>query len=76
MPPPPCCPLYSDLGTNDEGIPVDNTITVVFVGDVVGESALMHVAGVLPELKRQHDADVIVVNGENVWDGKGINEQE
>ena len=55
---------------------MDNTVTVVFVGDVVGESALMHVAGALPELQRQYGADVLVVNGENVWDGKGINEQE
>jgi hypothetical protein len=55
---------------------VESTITVVFVGDVVGESALMHVANTLPLLRKQHNADVVIVNGENVWDGKGINEQE
>lgn len=55
---------------------MDSTITVVFIGDVVGESALMHVAATIPVLQREHGADVIIVNGENVWDGKGINEQE
>ena len=55
---------------------MDNTFKLLFIGDVVGESALMHVAASLPHLQREHAIDCTVVNGENVWDGKGINEQE
>ncbi len=55
---------------------MNSTLNLLFVGDVVGESALMHTAAALPQLIRDHSIDVVVVNGENVWDGKGINEQE
>jgi calcineurin-like phosphoesterase len=30
---------------------VESTLNVVFIGDVVGESALMHVAQAIPELR-------------------------
>ncbi len=55
---------------------MNSTLNILFVGDVVGESALVHVVNTLPTLVREHAADVVIVNGENVWDGKGINEQE
>lgn len=42
----------------------------------MGESALKHLCTRLPELIRQHNVECVIVNGENVWEGKGINEQE
>lgn len=55
---------------------MSSSLNILFIGDIVGESALMHCASKLPDLIRDHAADVVIVNGENVWDGKGINEQE
>ncbi len=38
---------------------------VLFVGDVVGEDAVAWLAGRLPELRAEHEADFVVVNAEN-----------
>lgn len=51
-------------------------ISLIFVGDVVGEVGLDHLIAALPAIKEKHSANAIVVNGENVWEGKGINEEE
>ena len=40
-------------------------LTVLFLGDVVGEPGRNAVIARLPELKEQHAIDFIVVNGEN-----------
>ncbi|MBL7975961.1 MAG: TIGR00282 family metallophosphoesterase [Candidatus Kapabacteria bacterium] len=48
----------------------------MFIGDVVGEPALKHLCAQLTTLATKHNAEFVIVNGENVWDGKGINEQE
>ena len=55
---------------------MNSTINILFIGDIVGESALMHACAQLPELIKHHAIDLVIVNGENVWDGKGINEHE
>src|SRR5438445_12004887 len=47
-------------------------LTVLFLGDVVGELGRNAVIARLPELKEQHDVDFIVVNGENAAGGRGI----
>jgi 2',3'-cyclic-nucleotide 2'-phosphodiesterase len=47
-------------------------LTVLFLGDVVGEPGRNAVIARLPELKEQHGADFIVVNGENAAGGRGI----
>src|SRR6058998_2990940 len=47
-------------------------LTVLFLGDVVGEPGRNAVIARLPELKEQHDVDFIVVNGENAAGGRGI----
>ena len=36
----------------------------------------MHVAEQIPKLTKKYNDDVVITNGENVWEGKGINEQE
>ena len=47
-------------------------LTILFLGDVVGEPGRSAVIARLPELKRRHAVDFIVVNGENAAGGRGI----
>lgn len=47
-------------------------LTVLFLGDIVGEPGRNAVIGRLPELKEKHGVDFIVVNGENAAGGRGI----
>ena len=47
-------------------------LTILFLGDVVGEPGRNAVIGRLPELKEKHRLDFIVVNGENAAGGRGI----
>lgn len=47
-------------------------LTVLFLGDIVGEPGRSAVIARLPELKEQHAIDFIVVNGENAAGGRGI----
>ncbi|HWY40217.1 MAG TPA: TIGR00282 family metallophosphoesterase [Chthoniobacterales bacterium] len=47
-------------------------LTVLFLGDIVGEPGRNAVITRLPELKDQHGLDFIVVNGENAAGGRGI----
>ncbi|MBV9617838.1 MAG: TIGR00282 family metallophosphoesterase, partial [Verrucomicrobia bacterium] len=47
-------------------------LTVLFLGDVVGEPGRNAVIARLPELREQHAIDFIVVNGENAAGGRGI----
>ncbi len=45
---------------------------LLFVGDVVGAPGRRTLATLLPELKRRHEPDWVVVNGENASGGIGI----
>src|SRR3954454_6988880 len=47
-------------------------LTILFLGDIVGEPGRSAVIARLPELKQQHAIDFIVVNGENAAGGRGI----
>src|SRR3989441_7259 len=47
-------------------------LTVLFLGDVVGEPGRTAVITQLPELKPRHGLDFIIVNGENAAAGRGI----
>lgn len=47
-------------------------LTVLFIGDIVGEEAVSFVVNSLPELKRTYQPDFCIVNGENAHQGKGI----
>ncbi len=44
------------------------------VADIFGKSGLEIVKEKLPALIRERQADVVIANGENAWDGKGISE--
>jgi 2',3'-cyclic-nucleotide 2'-phosphodiesterase len=47
-------------------------LTILFLGDVVGEPGRSAVISRLPQLKQQYGVDFIIVNGENAAGGRGI----
>lgn len=47
-------------------------LTILFLGDIVGEPGRSAVIAQLPALKEKHAVDFIVVNGENAAGGRGI----
>src|SRR5213596_1883971 len=47
-------------------------LTVLFLGDIVGEPGRSAVIARLPELKEKKALDFIIVNGENSAGGRGI----
>jgi len=51
---------------------MSKNLTILFVGDVVGEPGRRAVSKLLPEARAQYKADFCVVNGENAAGGAGI----
>ena len=51
-------------------------LSVLFIGDVVGHVGLREVLRQLPILKERFAAECIIVNGENIVDGKGLSDVE
>lgn len=51
------------------------TLSILFIGDQVGEPAVGFTVSVLPQLIEQYGVDFCVVNGENAHQGRGINDQ-
>jgi hypothetical protein len=49
-------------------------MNILFVGDIVGIPGLDLAAVLVPGLVKKHDVDLLIVNGENATDGKGISE--
>ena len=47
-------------------------LTILFLGDIVGEPGRSAVIANLPRLKESHAVDFVVVNGENAAGGRGI----
>src|ERR1700737_3390831 len=47
-------------------------LTILFLGDGVGEPGRKAVIARLPQLKEQHGIDFTIVNGENAAGGRGI----
>lgn len=45
---------------------------VLTIGDVVGQPGCDHLRAVLPGLRKQYQADVVIANGENSAEGNGI----
>ncbi len=52
------------------------TINILFIGDVVGESGIKIVEERAAELKAKYEIDFAIVNGENADKGKGITKKE
>lgn len=51
-------------------------INLLFIGDVVGEDALAFLKENLDKIKAKYKSNFIIVNGENIKEGKGITEVE
>jgi metallophosphoesterase (TIGR00282 family) len=47
-------------------------LTILFLGDIVGEPGRSAVVSRLPELKERYGVDFVIVNGENAAGGRGI----
>lgn len=47
-------------------------MNILFIGDVVGEAGCEALGAMLPELKREYGAKIVIVNGENSARGNGI----
>ena len=47
-------------------------ITLIFLGDVVGEPGRRALYRAVPELRAEFGADAVIVNGENAAGGRGI----
>ncbi|MFN1833736.1 TIGR00282 family metallophosphoesterase [Balneola sp. MJW-20] len=50
-----------------------DTISVFFVGDVVGDPGIDSVNTLLPPLIKKYESDFVIINGENSHEGHGIN---
>lgn len=56
--------VYEDRG--------GNTIKVLFIGDIVGNTGRKALKETLPHLKSKYNPDIIIANGENAASGRGI----
>lgn len=55
---------------------MSNKLSVLFVGDVVGEPGMKVLTKELPNLISKYSADFVIVNGENICNGKGVTAAE
>ena len=47
-------------------------MNILLIGDVVGKVGRRAIACLLPEIRRNHDLDIVIANGENAAGGKGL----
>lgn len=47
-------------------------MNILFIGDVVGKAGRRAVSCLLPEIRRGHNLDLVIANGENAAGGKGL----
>lgn len=47
-------------------------MNILYIGDVMGEPGIKTVQKFLPELKNEHQIDLVIAQAENVSDGKGM----
>lgn len=50
-------------------------IQILFIADIVGKHGLDTVASILPRLHQSHNIDMIIANGENVTQGRGLDDK-
>ncbi len=51
------------------------TISILFIGDIVGNPGLSITETFLPSLIKKYNAEFVIANGENSHEGHGINEE-
>jgi len=56
-------------------MPDSPNLSLLFLGDVVGEPGRRAVSERLDDLRDRHDVDFVVINGENAAGGRGITEK-
>jgi metallophosphoesterase (TIGR00282 family) len=54
---------------------MQSTLNLLFIGDVVGTPGLELTLTLLPNYVKKYAVDLLIVNGENVTEGKGISEE-
>ena len=47
-------------------------MNILAIGDVVSKQGCEYLREILPKLKREYNADIVIVNGENAAGGNGI----
>lgn len=47
-------------------------MNILYIGDIMGERGIQAVLKVLPKLKSQHQVDLVIAQGENVSNAKGL----
>ena len=47
-------------------------MNILIIGDVVGKVGRRAMASLLPEIRRRHELDLVIANGENAAGGKGL----
>jgi hypothetical protein len=52
---------------------MNDTLNILFIGDIVGTNGLEMVTKLLKGLIEKYDAEAVIVNGENIHDGKSLN---
>lgn len=45
---------------------------ILYIGDVMAEPGIVLVEKLLPEIRRQHQVDLVIAQAENLSDGKGV----
>ncbi len=53
-----------------------NNISVLFIGDIIGQPGLEFTQTFLPGIIQKYKPDIVIANGENISDGKGCTEKE
>jgi metallophosphoesterase (TIGR00282 family) len=47
-------------------------VKILYIGDIMGAAGIKAVGEILPKLKNQYELDLVIAQGENVSQGKGI----
>jgi metallophosphoesterase (TIGR00282 family) len=55
---------------------MSKTLTVLFIGDIVGNPGMNAIRLFLKSFIEKHQADIVILNGENICNGKGVTEKE
>jgi len=55
---------------------VTKTLNIFFVGDIVGQPGMELATTLIPNYVKKYNVDLLIVNGENVTEGKGIAESD
>lgn len=55
---------------------MSQSLNILFIGDIVGIVGLKACLAALPQLIEKYASDCIIINGENICNGKGITETE